>query len=299
MQRVGMRHLGMRHLGMTMAEVLIALTIMTMIVGAVGALAQAVQTGWQRTQGQNSVTQQARVALQRISQRIRSAYSSPNHPGVMVVYDVVGSEKYPDTLVVWSPSGTPANPNGPPLISECVFYSPDPSSPNRLLEITAPADTRQIPLDDTLNSSSWRSTLATLKTASTTNRVLLADLLRVASTTSSSNVLPTNLAVQQASVTDGGVKLTGSVSSVRGVVRFWREVTPSVSAWTSYKAGTTSWSNLDWPQGVGGDQFGMRQVWVRFEMQLVPGTDQLTSASSSQTAVPFFGSAALYPLLPR
>src|SRR5690606_2573442 len=101
--------------------------------------------------------QHARVVIDRITSAVSTAYSAPDHPGMWVVYETSGSHRFPDTLIVWKPEGTPANLQGPPLVRECLIYSPDPDSPNRLLEIRAASNATPIPLNDTLNSSTWRA----------------------------------------------------------------------------------------------------------------------------------------------
>ena len=57
---------------------------------------------------------------------------------------------------------------------------------------------------------------------------------------------------------------------------------------------SVTWMNLPWVQGIYGSQSGLRQVWVRMELQLAPGVDWSESNSAAAWGVPFFGSAALY-----
>ncbi len=100
--------------------------------------------------------------------------------------------------------------------------------------------------------------------------MLLSELLRTCST----------------SATGGG--------SLRGAVRFETRLRPSADDWTSYKAGGTAWMNLPWVQGTYGAQAGLRQVWVRTELQLLPGVAWTESNPAAADAVPYLGSAALY-----
>ena len=81
---------------------------------------------------------------------------------------------------------------------------------------------------------------------------------------------------------------------MRGAARFETRLRPSDTDWANYKAGSVTWMNLPWVQGIYGSQAGLRQVWVRMELQFVPGVDWIESNSAAVQAIPFFGSAALY-----
>jgi hypothetical protein len=109
-----------------------------------------------------------------------------------------------------------------------------------------------------------------LKTDKGTKSLLLSDLLRTCS----------------ASTSDSG--------SLQGAVRFETRLRPSAADWASYKAGGTTWMNLPWVQGIYGSQAGLRQVWVRTELQLLPGVAWIESNPATADAVPYLGSAALY-----
>src|SRR5690606_28827569 len=87
------------------------------------------------------------------------------------------------TVLIWRPpSGVPANPAGPPLIRELVIICPDPSAPYRLLEITAPNDSRTIQLNEaSLNTASGRALVQSVKTANTSVKAVLTHQLRTAS----------------------------------------------------------------------------------------------------------------------
>jgi hypothetical protein len=221
--------------------------------------------------GQGTAAQHARVALSRIRNTIEGAYATPDFPGMAVLSTQVGNYAFPDTLVVWKPTGSPVNAAGPPLYSELVIYCPDPAAPYRLLEITAPTDTRVTPaLTDT---SAWLSNINTIKTSNIVTKTVLTDMLRVADA--------------------GSVTSNNSNSSqLRGAVRFHVTVRPSQSDWASYQAGTTAWSALPWVQGINGSQAGLRQSWCRIELQLV--STSTAAATANTEAIPFFGSAALY-----
>ena len=143
-----------RH-GLTMIELMISIGIMALIVSGLSALALAVRQGWDYNEGHGRATQHARVALERIARAVSTATATAEDHGFVVVFTPSGSERYSDTLGVWRPnwpneeSTLPANADGTARISECVIFCPDPDQPNRLVEITAPTDTRTIPINDT------------------------------------------------------------------------------------------------------------------------------------------------------
>lgn len=260
--------------GMTLVELLVASSMLLMLAGVIGGLASAVQTSSGYSQGHAEAAQHARVAIERISRDISRATAVGDYPGFAVVYDDIGGVKYPETLLVWRPTnGTPANASGPPLISELVIYCADPKQPQQLLQIRAPQDSRTIPLDASLNQSPWIETIAAVKTDAQSECVVLTNLLRAAT-------------------------VSGNKAAQRSAVRFVQELQPSADEMTAYRAGTQTWSSLAWPQGMYGTQTGMRQSWLRLELQLMPGTESRTDATGQQAA-PFLGSAALsYQLRP-
>lgn len=263
-----------RRRGLTLVELLLASAVMSIVAGVAGMLAVTVEQGWNAGQAMADGLQNGRVVRERILQRVQQAYCAETHPGFAVAVTTEGTYRFPDTLVVWSPSGTPANVNGPPKINECIFFCPNPSQPNELLEITAPSDTRDIPLDSTLSGSTWLTELETLKSATTSTRVVLTKLLRVAQTNAS------------------------DASTRRGCVRFEQILGPKATAWSSYRGGTLAWSSVPFAQSIRGTQTGLRQARVRFEIQLMPEGGTATD-TVQQEAIAVLGSAALYYDLPK
>ncbi len=255
---------------MTLLELLIASSMLLLLAGVIGGLASAVQTSSNYSQGHADAAQHARVALERITREIGKATAVGEYPGLAVMYQEVGGVRYPDTLLVWRPTTTPANPNGPPLISELVIYAPHPQQPEQLLEIRAPQDTRPIPLDESLNQSPWPETIAALKKDAQTQRVVLTNLLRISAASGSK-----------------------ALSLQRPAVRFHYELRPSAAELADYRSGAIAWNALSWPQALYGSQTGIRQAWLRAELQLVPASDG-PSEELNQQAIPFLGSAALY-----
>jgi hypothetical protein len=206
------------------------------------------------------------VTFERLSRTIGEATATDQYPGAVVVSTTVSGFGYPDMLVVWHPNGAPANPAGPPLLSEVVIYSPDPNNPYQLLEVTLPGNSTSIPLNSaSLNTPAWQSQLAGLVAAASSNRVTLTNLVRAA-----------------------------SVDSVhlRAAVRFETEMHPTDSEWAAYQAQTAAWNSLSWAQGVCGSQTGLRQVAVRCELQLLPLQAAGTLDPTSQQAIPFLGSSS-------
>ncbi len=180
--------------------------------------------------------------------------------------DVIGSYDFPDTLVVWRPgSGTPANPQGAPLASELVIFCPDPANTNRLLEVTVPSDSRpQLPSPS--STATFKSFVDGLKTEAGVNQVQLTDLVYTAA-------------------------ISGSATP-KAAVRFVLTMNPSATDWSSYQSATTSFSNLPWAQSICSPSAGLRQVWVRTEIQLKPAGTWTVTGAAAQTPVPYFGSSS-------
>lgn len=259
-------HRRARRRAVTLIELMIAIAVMALMASALGALSHAVKITSEYTEGTSNATQHARVALQRINRAVAQGFANENFPGAVAFADALGSYTYPDTLVVWYPTnGSPASPSGLPLFSEILVFCANPNSPNQLLEITSPSDTRTVPAPTDL--STWSTELTNLKAGSTSQLVLVTDLLRTARTTSG--------------------------SALRAVIRFGVELRPSAADWASYRAGAVTFTSLPWVQTIYGSQSGLRQTWVRTELQMMPGYN-LPSDTTGQVTIPFLGSSALY-----
>ncbi len=265
-----------RRAGLTLIELMFAGTISTLLVGAMALLASTVNQNSTHNAGRQDAVQHARVVMDRLSRFVGEAYATETYPGVVVVADSLGGTRYPDTVLIWRPNGAPANAAGPPLIRELLMICPDPADPSRLLEVTMPTDARTIELNDaSLNTTTGRALVAVLKTASTSVKVLLTPLMRTAAI----------------SYTVSGTTAT----TQRGAVRFECELRPTAAQLTSFRGGSTSWSALNWPQGLYGSGSGTRQVWLRTELQLLGKARPAGGAVAADAAVlPFFGSATLY-----
>jgi len=266
-----------RRLGLTLIELMVAMAVTSILVVTIGVLASTVEQTSRFNTGQNDAIQHGRVVLDRIQRLVNEAYATETYPGVVVVDETVGSRRYPDTLVIWRPNGAPSNAAGPPLVRELVIICPNPADPGELIEVTAAADTRTVQLNEaSLNTSSGRSFITGIKTASSSKKVQLTPLLRSAATAS------------------------GSSASLRGCVRFECELHPTAAELQNYRSGNATWASLGWPQDTFSSEFGLRQVWLRSELQLLSEPRQSNGAATATAAtLPFFGSGTLYYTLQK
>ncbi|HTN74226.1 MAG TPA: prepilin-type N-terminal cleavage/methylation domain-containing protein [Pirellulaceae bacterium] len=252
--------------GMTLLELLLASSIMAIMAGVLGGLALSVQMQSEHSEGQGEAVQHARVVIDRMQRLMNEANASESFPGFLVLTETVGGNTFPDTVVIWT-AAAPLYPNALPLWKEVTVICPDSQTPNLLWEITTPADSSPVPaLTDT---ALWRTKLAALKTSSTAVKTELTTLLRTA---------------------DAGN------SQRRGAIRFDIRKRPSDEQWTAYKPpfNQIGWADLDWVQGIYGSRTGLRQVWCRMELQLMPGANAAVEDPTGQSALTFFGSAAVY-----
>jgi prepilin-type N-terminal cleavage/methylation domain-containing protein len=257
-----------RRRGLTLAELLVATTIMLMIATAVGTLASAVHSTNDFCRGYTVAAQHARVALSRIERNIQTATANEQFPGCLVLTEQAGPDALPTTLVVWSPTTAAANPMGLPLISEIVVFAPDPAHPNNLLEIRSPTEMSTVPA--TSDIAGWQTLTNRLRTSAAVSKVVLTDRLRTAPITGdySDSLLPTDL---------------------RGMVRFRRILAPTEAEFSQYRGGTKTWQSLAWPLDSYRSTSGTRVIACQTELQIVTGT----MATAASTAVPFYGSSSI------
>lgn len=241
---------------------------MSLIAGGMGTLALTMQTASDHCRGQTLGAQHGRMLSARIRTAVERATASESFPGCAVFSEAVGNYTFPETLVIWSPPTAAAAPNGLPRVNELVVYCPDPTQPNRLLEIRDPSNTNAVP--GLSSTSAWHALLTNLKTGNSAQRTVLSNLLHTANASDS------------------------AVVALRGCIRFHTILAPTAAQFSSYRSGSDSWGDLDWPLHIYGARSGMRQVVCQFELQLDPGN---SSAAASQASVPCFGSAVFhYPL---
>ncbi len=252
--------------GLTVVELALSVAVLAMVSTAVAALAGGVRQGSEFTRNSATMTQHARVTLERITRHIENAWATEANPGVVVVHETIGGAAVPIALVAWRPtSGTPANLAGPPLVRELLIITTDPADPRRLLEVRAPSNSSTTALE-TLDSASGRSLIASILASASSQKVLLTELLRTTA-------------------------VSGNATR-RGVIWFARRLLPTAAHLAAGRSGTQPWGELPWPQGIYGGNGGLRQVWVRIELQLAPPGAALESMAVN--AMPYFGSAALY-----
>ena len=257
--------------GLTLAELLIAATIMLLIAGAVGSLASAVKSTNDFCKGYTVSAQHARVALSRIERAVSNAYANEKFPGCLVISEQAGSQTLPSTLVVWYPTtATVANKDDLPLISEIVVFGSDPAHPNNFIEVRSPTESALVPAAS--NTNGWRSLTDRLKssTSNTVTKTLLTDRMRTAPLT-------------------GNYNDSLSPSDLRGVVRFRRLMAPDDTELSQYRSGARTWQSLAWPMDSYRTRSGTRVVALQTELQIAPGS--MTSAAI--TAIPFYGSATI------
>lgn len=253
--------------GLTLVELLAVSAILLMMAGTLGSLALSVQNVNEHQFSRGVALQHGQVTLVRLQRRLQQATANNLFPGFVEFSTTVGTHAFPDTLVVWDPAGTAADPAGLPRINELVVYCPNPSAPNELWEITKPADTRAAPALS--NTTAWRQELDSFQTSSSAERVVLTNLLRLAS------------------LRDGANK---SIAT-RAALRFETVRRPSAALWDNFVNGTSTWESLPWVQGIYGPNSGLCQSRCRIELQLRPGED---GTDHQDAAIPFFGSAAVY-----
>lgn len=241
-----------------------------------GTLASGVRQTSQFAAGQSDALQHARVVLDRIERMVNEARTTETYPGIVVVDETVGSYRFPDTLVVWRPTGLPQNPNGPPLVKELVIICPNPNDRGELVEITALNDSRTVALNDAgLNTTAGRALINGIKTASTSTKVSLTPLLRTAAAASGAN-------------------------NTRGCVRFECELHPTATELASFRSSGGNWNNLTWAQSLYSGSYGLRQVWLRTELQLLSEPRNADgSVSATASTLPFYGSSAVYYAIPK
>lgn len=256
---------------MTLVELLLAMTIMTMLAASLAALSSAVRQGADYNDARGAAAQHGRVALQRIGRLIAEAKAAENYPGMVVVTQTVGSARFSDTLVIWHPAGTPANADGPPLASELSIICPDPSAPHRLLEISMPGNSMPVEMNDGLNTATGRALIDGFKRSAASNRLVLTDKLRVASPSSG----------------------TSYPGDFRGCVCFERHLHPTTAEISQFRAGTLAWDSIAWPQNLHSATTGLRHVALSIELQLRSDSSSLSAPAASAEFEPLLGSASL------
>ncbi|NUQ64250.1 MAG: hypothetical protein HUU20_17410 [Pirellulales bacterium] len=278
--------------GLTLLELLVALSVMVMVVGTLGGLARAVQSGAAYSEGCADATQHARVALERITRSVDEAFANQRFPGFIVVAEQEGRWRFPDTLVVWHPDpgvlaaypGRPAldDPNRLPYHDEVVVYCPDPDAPGRLVEIRS---TRDVPLG--ADPAAWPTEIQVFKDSMSLDAAIFS---------SAGSRSPDYPAVTLTERMRTGRSGDSGPAEPRGAVRFESLLRPSDEQWND---SSIAWESLPWVQGMYGAKTAMRQAWLRVELQLLSGDTAGQSGSTGSQATAFFASAAVYYAMHR
>lgn len=299
------RHSSLRS-GMTLAELLISMTILSMMSVVLAGMSNAVNSAWSYTKGVEETDLQARAALERISFMVSQTGTykvagQPTRLGMAVVTRPVGKYSLPDMLVLWTggrSGGMAANgvQSRLPAVSELLIYSWAASDPSQLIEAAFPGQTAAFDF----TASDLTTQVTNLLASKTAELIPLCERLRVSSvsdtgTSASSPSAPVgppspygpSLPTSQPSSASPS---NGTALDV-GNIRFTLALTPSDSDLAAAAPQTTAWTQLNWPQGSFGNRSGMRQASLQMELQVEP--DGIVRASDTVSAIPFFSSASL------
>ncbi len=297
--------------GMTLAELLISMTILSMLSVVLAGMSNAVNSAWSYTKGVEDSDLQARAAIERIEYMISQTgvydlAGQPTRVGMTVVSRPVGKNQVPDVLVLWTggrSGGMSASGvlNRLPTVGELLIYTWDANSPSQLIEVAFPGQTASFDFA----ASNLATTVANLLTSTAAEKIPLCDRLRLSSLSTSSSaasapvVPPASgmVSMYGASLPSGSSSSTSSTATAAsttqsiGNARFTLTLTPSDTELASASPQTTAWTQLSWPQGSYGNRSGMRQATLQIELQVEP--HGIVLASDTVSAIPFFGSASL------
>ncbi len=272
-----------RRSGLTLVELLMAMAISSMLIVALGGIVTATQSAWTHTRGIEDTQAQVTAAFDRIKMMVSQAgiyqvSSQPPQVGIGVVTHSWNYIDIPNTLVVWtggrnggiSDSGTLTR---LPKMNELLIYTIDPNDSYNMVEIALPGST----LDVDFNSSSFSNTIRTAITSNQAESALLCNRLKKSQYILSGKPWGPN---------------TGNL--LFGIIK-----TPSDSSLSGVSAGTSSWMNLNWPQGTVSANTGLRQISVLYEAHIDVMERTSLNEENSTTALPFFGSCSrLYAYTP-
>lgn len=261
--------------GVTLAELMVASTIMAMVSVGFGAITMTVQTANEHSQTQREVARHARICIDYLHQLILDATANEHFPGFAAFSSVGDVANYTNVLVVWQPGEEPVHPQGLPLFSELVFVMADPADATRLIHVSGLNDSRTVP--DLSKQELWRQEIARI-----VSRRALQD----------TTVVELTSLLEPVTVASHGV----SGKSQVGRVRFDVTYRPTVQDWLSYKDAQLEWESIPWAQGIHGTKVGLRQSWCRIEFSL---TTHSPSNAEHGSGIPFFSSSAIYYELQR
>lgn len=289
--------------GMTLAELLISMTILSMMSVVLAGMSNAVNSAWSYTKGIEDSDLQARAAFERIEYMVSQTGTykitgQPTRLGLAVINRPVEAHQLPDVLVLWTggrSGGMAASglQSRLPIVGELLIYTWNSSTPSQLVEVAFPGQTDAFDF-----AASDLVTQVTNLLASTSAEVVpICERLRVSSMSASSSSTSVTYPTGPSSPygpslpeTPPSTPSSSSGASSVGNLRFTLTLTPSDTDLASATPQTTAWTQLNWPQGTFGSRSGIRQANLQIELQVEP--DGIVRASDTVTAIPFFGSAS-------
>lgn len=261
--------------GFTLLELILALSITALVVVSLSGLLLAVQNAWTVSKNYHDVGLHGRAILDRINWMVAQAGTyringGPVRLGLSVISRSVDGVALPETLVVWSGgrSGGIQEKRQPaislPKVNELIIYTPDPSTPNNLVEIQIASNSSTIDFADVNFATTIQSLIAG---SASGDQLKLTDRLRTCR------------------ITEFG--------SLLGNLRFELLQVPSDEQVTTTTIGSDQWYALPWAQGMGFSRGGLRTAAVRLEIQLETVQGSVFVGASSPTTIPILGSASL------
>ncbi len=140
-----------RRRGLTLPELLVAMTITTMVVSALGVLTHTVMEGYKQANKTGNASQAGRVVLARIGHTVATSHQ------VLKGNNVTWSGVLANSLIVWERDGdaddvTPGQPNW----VECVIFARKRTKPTELLEVRPNVDpSLVVPVDEPALMKYW------------------------------------------------------------------------------------------------------------------------------------------------
>lgn len=253
--------------GFTLVELVISMTILSFTTMVIGGLMLAITTAWDHSTSLEDSRRQAQASLARIKWMIQQSgtYKVAGQAttlGIAIIPTTCGSYLAPTQLVVWS-GGSNGGMNAQglktrlPLASEIVVYTPDPTTPSRLVEVTFPGNATSIDF----RSAGLNAAIASLMQTNSRQSILLCDRLHV---------------------TNG----SASVPNV-GNIRFEMTTNPSDNQIAAVSVGSQAWNDLPWGQGLVGADRALRTTNIRMELLLDPDPAKPLNDDGTSTSLPF------------
>ncbi len=250
----------------SITELLVGLALVGLIALACGVLFVAAERASQYAQLQAALVQEGELCVERIRRTVAQAYTTAEFPGFIVLEEIRGHGRFPQILIVWYPEVPVEGDRRRPLANELVIFCPNPNRPEELLEIRPLSAAGLCP--EWNQHTMWKTLATELITSSDARRVVLTNRLRT--------------------VADP----TAGPAARRAGVFFFSMLRPSEAELEDFRAGRRPWNSLSWVHGIHGPQFGLRQHWLRMEIQLAVRDD--ASGEMGGEVFAAFGSAALY-----